>query len=173
MRARRRAPQSLDGQIGALRAERCSEISRDKASGKANQGPAAAGDSSALLLAPRCCRASLFGKPEDQATRRTSPEFAAGGRAIPGARRNAPATALQDISTAQPFDITRKTSNSVRSLLERVLMVQPAVLIDLIAHSVGTTLQEDLARTTDRLLRLSQDFAGSARSATLTAEERS
>jgi hypothetical protein len=35
--------QSLDRQIGALRAERCHEVYREKASGKGDQGPAAAG----------------------------------------------------------------------------------------------------------------------------------
>jgi len=34
-----------------------------------------------------------------------------------------------------------------------VPVTQPADLIDLVAHLVGTPLQEDLVRTTDRLLR--------------------
>ena len=38
------------------------------------------------------------------------------------------------------------------------LRAQPAVLIGLIAHIVGTPLQDDIARTTDRLLRLGQDI---------------
>ena len=52
--------------------------------------------------------------------------------------------------------------------LQDVLLVQPAVLIGLIAHLVGTPLQDDIVRTTDRLLRLGQDILASsaARAAT-------
>src|SRR5208337_3616495 len=42
--------------------------------------------------------------------------------------------------------------------LQDVLTAQPAVLIGLIAHMVGTPLQDDIVRTTDRLLRLGQDI---------------
>src|SRR6516164_5463905 len=42
--------------------------------------------------------------------------------------------------------------------LQEVSMAQPAVLIGLIAHLVGTPLQDDIVRTTDRLLRLGQDI---------------
>src|SRR5215831_17675558 len=42
--------------------------------------------------------------------------------------------------------------------LQDVSMAQPAVLIGLIAHMVGTPLQDDIVRTTDRLLRLGQDI---------------
>ena len=45
-----------------------------------------------------------------------------------------------------------------RSPLQEVLTAQPAVLIGLIAHMVGTPLQDDIVRTTDRLLRLGQDI---------------
>ena len=47
-----------------------------------------------------------------------------------------PSTALQDLSKAQPI----------------------AVLIGLIAHLVGTPLQEDIVRTTDHLVRLGEDI---------------
>ena len=67
-------------------------------------------------------------------------------------------TALQDVSTTQTVDIARKTANFARSPLQEVLTAQPAVLIGLIAHLVGTSLQEDLVRTTDRLVRLGQDI---------------
>jgi hypothetical protein len=69
-----------------------------------------------------------------------------------------PATALQDVSTPQPIDVGSKTDNFGRSPLQEVITAQPAVLIGLIAHLVGTPLQDDLVRTTDRLLRLGQDI---------------
>ena len=67
-------------------------------------------------------------------------------------------TALQDLSTAQPFDSSGGTAAAAGSPLQEVLVAQPAVLIGLIAHLVGTPLQDDIVRTTDRLLRLGQDI---------------
>jgi hypothetical protein len=69
-----------------------------------------------------------------------------------------PATALQDVSTAQSIVSEAKTANFVRSPLQDLITAQPAVLIGLIAHLVGTPLQDDIVRTTDRLLRLGQDI---------------
>jgi hypothetical protein len=69
-----------------------------------------------------------------------------------------PATALQDVSTAQSIDPPLKTANRVQSPLQEVIAAQPAVLIGLIAHLVGTPLQEDIVRTTDRLLGLGRDI---------------
>jgi len=66
--------------------------------------------------------------------------------------------ALQDVSMAQPLGPPIETANLVRSPLQEVLTAQPAVLIGLIAHIVGTPLQDDIVRTTDRLLRLGQDI---------------
>jgi hypothetical protein len=59
---------------------------------------------------------------------------------------------------AQPVGSIGKTGISVHSPLQDLLMAQPAVLIGLIAHLVGTPQQEDIVRTTDRLLRLGQDI---------------
>ena len=53
---------------------------------------------------------------------------------------------------AQPICPAVETANAARSPLQEVLTAQPAVLIGLIAHIVGTPLQ-DIVRTTDRLLR--------------------
>src|SRR5271155_1837916 len=72
------------------------------------------------------------------------------------ARRAGPA--LQDVSMAQPIGSTIETTNPARSPLQDILTAQPAVLIGLIAHMVGTPLQDDIVRTTDRLLRLGQDI---------------
>ena len=69
-----------------------------------------------------------------------------------------PVIALQDVQTAQHVDPASKMDNFVQSPLQDLVMAQPAVLIGLIAHLVGTPLQDDLVRTTDRLLRLGQDI---------------
>lgn len=66
--------------------------------------------------------------------------------------------ALQDLSIVQPIDSLDQTADSVGLPLQEVLTAQPAVLIGLIAHIVGTPLQDDIARATDRLLRLGQDI---------------
>jgi hypothetical protein len=66
--------------------------------------------------------------------------------------------ALQDLSVVQRVDSSNKTADFAAPPLQEVLSAQPAVLIGLIAHIVGTPLQDDIARTTDRLLRLGQDI---------------
>ena len=66
--------------------------------------------------------------------------------------------ALQDVSMAQPIGSAVETATPAQSPLQEVLIAQPAVLIGLIAHIVGTPLQDDIVRTTDRLLRLGQDI---------------
>ena len=77
-------------------------------------------------------------------------------------------TALQEVSMAQPIGSAAESDDSVRSPLQDVLTAQPAVLIGLIAHIVGTPLQDDIVRATGRLLRLGQDILSSsaARAAT-------
>jgi len=76
--------------------------------------------------------------------------------------------ALQDVSMAQPIGCTVETAIAARSPLQDVLTAQPAVLIGLIAHLVGTPFQDDIVRTTDRLLRLGRDIlaTSAARAAT-------
>jgi hypothetical protein len=68
--------------------------------------------------------------------------------------------ALQDLLKAQPIDstdkITRSPSREILPLQD-LLVAQPAVLIGLIAHMVGP-LQDDIVRTTGRLLRLGRDI---------------
>ena len=66
--------------------------------------------------------------------------------------------ALQDLSLLQAVDSTNKKANFAAAPLQEILSAQPAVLIGLIAHVVGTPLQEEIVRTTDRLLRLGQDI---------------
>jgi hypothetical protein len=67
-------------------------------------------------------------------------------------------TALQDVLAEQPIGSAIKTTNPAASPLQDLLTAQPAVLIGLIAHIVGTPVQDDIVRTTDRLLRLGQDI---------------
>ena len=62
--------------------------------------------------------------------------------------------ALQDVSMAQPIGSAITTDAVAGSPLQEFLTAQPAVLIGLIAHMAGTPLQDDIVRTTDRLLRL-------------------
>ena len=66
--------------------------------------------------------------------------------------------ALQDLSLAQAVDSTDKTVKIARSPLQEIILAQPAVLIGLIAHIAGTPLQDEISRTTERLLRLGQDI---------------
>jgi hypothetical protein len=58
----------------------------------------------------------------------------------------------------EPIDSATEMANAAGSPLQQILAAQPAVLIGLIAHIVGTPLQDDIVRTTDRLLRLGQDI---------------
>jgi len=73
-------------------------------------------------------------------------------------KRRRAGPALQDVSMAQPICPAVETADAARSPLQEVITAQPAVLIGLIAHLVGTPLQDDIVRTTDRLLRLGQDI---------------
>ena len=73
-------------------------------------------------------------------------------------KRRRTRVALQELSLEQAVDSTNKKTNFVSPPLQEILSAQPAVLIGLIAHITGTPHQEDIARTTDRLLRLGQDI---------------
>jgi hypothetical protein len=66
--------------------------------------------------------------------------------------------ALQDVRMAQPVDAGNKTDISATSPLQEIITAQPAVLIGLIAHLVGTPLQDDIVHAARRLLRLGQDI---------------
>jgi len=70
--------------------------------------------------------------------------------------------ALQEVSIAQPLAPQAKTDAMARSPLQEALTAHPAVLIGLIAHIVGTPLQDDIVRATGRLLRLGQDILSSS-----------
>ena len=70
--------------------------------------------------------------------------------------------ALQEVSTVQPVDPPAESGDFAGAPLQEVLSAQPAVLIGLIAHIVGTPLQDDIVRATGRLLRLGQDILSSS-----------
>lgn len=70
--------------------------------------------------------------------------------------------ALQDLSLTQPIDSTNRRANFAHPALQEIILAQPAVLIGLIAHIAGTPLQEEIARTSGRLLRLGQDILASS-----------
>jgi hypothetical protein len=70
--------------------------------------------------------------------------------------------ALQEVSTVQPVDPAAESADFASTPLQEVLSAQPAVLIGLIAHIVGTPYQDDIVRATGRLLRLGQDILSSS-----------
>jgi len=72
-------------------------------------------------------------------------------------------TASKDVASPQVVDPVGKMGVFVRSPLQDLVTAQPAVLIGLIAHLVGTPQQDDVVRATDRLLRLGQDILAMAR----------
>jgi hypothetical protein len=67
-------------------------------------------------------------------------------------------SALQDVSRPQPIGSADKTDGAAAAPLQELWSAQPAVLIGLIAHLMGTPLQDDIVRTAGRLLRLGQDI---------------
>ena len=73
-------------------------------------------------------------------------------------KRRRTRVALQDLSLEQAIDSTNKKANFASPPLQEFLSAQPAVLIGLIAHLTGRPLQDEIVRTTDRLLRLGQDI---------------
>jgi hypothetical protein len=77
-------------------------------------------------------------------------------------RKRRSRVALQDLSLTQPIDSTNGRANFAHPALQEIILAQPAVLIGLIAHIAGTPLQEEISRTTGRLLRLGQDILASS-----------
>lgn len=60
----------------------------------------------------------------------------------------------------QPIEIRRDSGTLVPAALQDVIAAQPFVLIGLIANLTGSALQEDIAESSRRLLRLGQDIIG-------------
>ena len=118
------------------------------------------------------CRAALkaarqrrwLGKPENQDYFR-GPEHIERVRvwraAHPGYWRRGrapPAGALQDAHSAQVIEPAEDFGTSAGHALQDALRLQGPVLIGLIAHLSDSTLQDDIAQTSRRLLQLGQDI---------------
>jgi len=71
--------------------------------------------------------------------------------------------ALQDDCNAQTIELSRESSSLAPDALQEIYAAQPAILIGLIAHMSASTLQDDIARSTRRLLQLGQDILGGRR----------
>ncbi len=71
-------------------------------------------------------------------------------------------TALQAVCRAQPIEINHDSPILVRpalqDALQDLLSFQPAVWIGFIAQFTGSALQDDIARTSRRLVKLGQDI---------------
>ena len=65
---------------------------------------------------------------------------------------------LQETLMMQTTDKHKETANLKADALQELLMVQPVVLIGLIAHLTGATLQDDIVSTGQKLRQLGEDF---------------
>jgi hypothetical protein len=92
-----------------------------------------------------------------QSWRAEHPEY---WRRTKGTRRVAPAAtvALQDICLTQDLEKTEVLADILQPALQDLLLDQPAVLIGFIAQFTGSALQDDIARSTRRLLQLGHDI---------------
>jgi len=70
--------------------------------------------------------------------------------------------ALQDVCHAQPVELKSDSPTlahpALQDALQDLLSAQPAALIGFIAQFTGSALQEDIARTSRRLVKLGQDI---------------
>ena len=79
----------------------------------------------------------------------------------PRGQRGAPpeaALALQDLCPTQPVEIAEDSQSVPQPALQDLWRDQPAVLIGFIAQFTGSTLQDDIARSTRRLIELGHDI---------------
>ena len=66
--------------------------------------------------------------------------------------------ALQDLCLGQVIEITEDSQVVPQTALQDLWHEQPAVLIGFIAQFTGSTLQDDIARSTQRLIELGHDI---------------
>ena len=66
--------------------------------------------------------------------------------------------ALQDLCPAQAIEIADDTQGVLQPALQDLLLDQPAILIGFIAQFTGSALQDDIARSTRRLVELGHDI---------------
>ncbi|WP_198264608.1 hypothetical protein [sulfur-oxidizing endosymbiont of Gigantopelta aegis] len=65
---------------------------------------------------------------------------------------------LQDTLITQAIDIKEKTDDLNANALQEILKSQPTVLIGLIAHLIGSTLQDDIVESGLKLRELGEDL---------------
>ena len=93
-----------------------------------------------------------------QAWRAAHPEY---WRRPTGQRTRRP-IALQDLCQTQSVEITDDSKNVPQFALQDLFLDQPAVLVGFIAQFTGSALQDDIVRSTRRLVELGHDIlAGS------------
>lgn len=78
-------------------------------------------------------------------------------------RRAKARVALQDDCSVQIVELSSESTSLAPDTLQEIFSAQPAVLIGLIAHISDSVLQEDILRSTRRLLQLGQDILGGRR----------
>lgn len=71
--------------------------------------------------------------------------------------------ALQDFSNVQVIDKKPDPEISEKHALQDFCFMQPALIIGLIANLTGSTLQDDIAATSRRLLDFGRDILGKAK----------
>jgi hypothetical protein len=120
--------------------------------------------------APACRRAAKAArqrrwltKPENQNYFR-DPQNAARERAWqrdhPGYWRNTTRAKRRTLQDACPAQAIEPPQDSAALTLQDTLARQGPVLLGLIAHLIDSTLQDDIAATSQRLLQLGQDILG-------------
>ena len=80
----------------------------------------------------------------------------------PAGQRAQKPDALQDLCHAQPIEIAHDSESllppTLKDTLQDLLSTQPAVLVGFIAQFTGSALQDDIVRSTRRLVELGQDI---------------
>lgn len=76
----------------------------------------------------------------------------------PAGQRAVTPVALQDVCQAQPVEITGDSPDLAQNALQDLLSSQPAVLVGFIAQFTGSASQDDIVRSTRRLVELGQDI---------------
>ena len=66
--------------------------------------------------------------------------------------------ALQDLCQTQVVEIPEDSQNASQPALQDLFLNQPAVLVGFIAQFTGSALQDDIVRSTQRLIELGRDI---------------
>lgn len=75
-------------------------------------------------------------------------------------KKSSPAEALQDVCMSQPAQSQPLAGPEVCAALQDVFVMQPALLVGIIATLSGSTLQEDIATSARALFRKGKDILG-------------